>query len=72
MDGLGEEESLWGEGGGVYESSVLDPLGRGGCILTEPLASPPRHWTRPQSLNPWLPASSFNTGKGLLRRVCRK
>lgn len=33
MDGLGEEESLWGEGGGgVYESSVLDPLGRGGVF----------------------------------------
>lgn len=31
MDGLGEEESLWG-GGGVYESSVLDPLGRGGVF----------------------------------------
>lgn len=34
MDGLGEEESLWGEGGGggVYESSVLDPLGWGGVF----------------------------------------
>lgn len=65
-----------GVGGGGVGSVYMShpswiPWG-GGCILTEPLASPPRHWTRPQSLNPWLPASSFNTGKGLLRRVCRK
>lgn len=63
----------WGvEGGNVYMSHPSWIPWGGGCILTEPLASPPRHWTRPQSLNPWLPASSFNTGKGLLRRVCRK
>lgn len=42
----------------IYESSILDPPGWG-CILTEPLASPPHRWTRPQSLNPWLRASSF-------------